>query len=280
MILKKIFAILGILVLGFSITSCSDSVVNSGVIEIPEAASDLSVCIPKIGKADNIILKTAKHSVMIDCGEEDDSEEILSKLLSQRIKALDYLIITHFDKDHIGGAAEILENIKVKNIIFPNYIGSTNEYKAMQQAINDSDCITLTENEIFILDDTVFKLYPAEKKQYTEGDNDFSIVTAVYHGSDRMLLAGDSMTERLSELSGIGTFDLLKVPHHGIYCDGSVEFIQQISPAYAVITDSKKNPADSEITDALDDIDAVIFSTKDGDVNIISSGSGISIQHQ
>ena len=72
-------------------------------------AGKLTVDILKIGKADAIILRTQNHCVLVDAGEEDDGEEILSHLRTLGVTRLDCLILTHLDKDHIGSAAQILE---------------------------------------------------------------------------------------------------------------------------------------------------------------------------
>ena len=41
----------------------------------------------------------------------------LEYLYDKNIRTLEYLIVTHFDNDHSGGVIDILENIKVKNVI-------------------------------------------------------------------------------------------------------------------------------------------------------------------
>lgn len=81
----------------------------------------------KVGKADTIILQTANHSAVIDCGEEDDSKEILQFLSDNSISCIDYLFITHFDKDHVGGVANVLNGMKTEKIITPLYEGSVNK---------------------------------------------------------------------------------------------------------------------------------------------------------
>ena len=54
-----------------------------------------------VGKADAIILRTQNSTVIIDTGEDDEGHEIVSYLQQQNIDTIDYLIITHFDQDHV-----------------------------------------------------------------------------------------------------------------------------------------------------------------------------------
>ena len=49
---------------------------------------------------------------MIDTGEAENAPRILEALKEKNVDHLDALIISHFDKDHVGGAAQILENIR------------------------------------------------------------------------------------------------------------------------------------------------------------------------
>ena len=70
----------------------------------PAAQDTLEVCFLKVGKADAIVLMCRDETMVIDCGEEDDGREVLACLKSRGVKEVDVLVITHFDKDHVGGA--------------------------------------------------------------------------------------------------------------------------------------------------------------------------------
>ena len=42
---------------------------------------------------------------------------LLPYLLDKRINFLDYVFISHFDTDHVGGLLAVMQEIKVKNVI-------------------------------------------------------------------------------------------------------------------------------------------------------------------
>ena len=65
------------------------------------------------GKADAIVLEKDGKYMMIDTGEEDLQDEILDYFRQNNITRLEYLIITHFDKDHVGSASAIIDNIEI-----------------------------------------------------------------------------------------------------------------------------------------------------------------------
>lgn len=65
---------------------------------------------------------------MIDTGEDKDGEQIVNKLKEKGINTLDYLILTHLDKDHIGGVDSVLSSVKVNNLIQANYKKDSKQY--------------------------------------------------------------------------------------------------------------------------------------------------------
>ena len=53
------------------------------------------------------------------------------------IERLDLLIITHFDKDHVGGADKILENIEVARVLEPDYDKDSKQYRQYCEALEE-----------------------------------------------------------------------------------------------------------------------------------------------
>jgi len=278
--MKKLFKIFALLLAVLVFSSCEQPV-KKEVEKAVEEKSKFSFAILKIGQADAIIMQTENHSVMIDCGEDDDAQEILEKLAEKGIGELDYLLITHFDKDHVGGAQEILSNVKTKNIITPDYEGGGKKYKEYAQKVEE---LGLTPNRLaekteFVLDGVEFEVYPPEKEVYTESDNDYSLAITVKHGENTFLFAGDAEKERLSEIMHQTgkEYEFLKVPHHGKYNEMTEAFIKSVTPSYAVITCSDKNPAEQKTVDVLNAINTETYFTKDGDVTVKSDGKDILI---
>ena len=137
----------------------------------------------------------------------------------------------------------------------------------------------LAEDTSFVLDDVLFEISVPKKQSYAEGDNDFSLVMSITHGENTFLFAGDAEEGRLPELlSEFGKqYDFLKVPHHGKHNKVTQLFINTVKPQYAVITDSDKNPAENKTVSLLETAKAEIYSTKDGDVSVVSNGTEIII---
>jgi len=155
-------------------------------------------------------------------------------LQEKGVSNIDYLFITHFDKDHVGGFPEVAENVTASNILVPDYEGNNDEYEKYMETVDSKNLTvtSLTEDTVFALDDVLFEISIPKKKSYVEDDNDFSLVISATHGENTFLFAGDAEAERLTEvLSTFGRqYDFLKVPHHGKYNKNTKRFITTIKP--------------------------------------------------
>ena len=197
------------------------------------------------------------------------------------ISNVDYIFITHFDKDHVGGFPEVMDNVTASNIIVPNYEGNNDEYEKYLKTVSDKglQITQLTKDTNFLLDDVLLEVSVPKKQFYAEGDNDFSLVISITHGDNTFLFAGDAEADRLTEV--IATFgrpyDFLKVPHHGKANKNTKRFITTVKPTYSVICDSDKNSAEDETISILEFVESEIYSTRNGNISVLSDGTEIKI---
>ena len=66
------------------------------------ASDTMEILVFGIGRSDSILITTDNYVMMIDTGERQHGRLIADYLLEQNINTIDYLIITHFDSDHVG----------------------------------------------------------------------------------------------------------------------------------------------------------------------------------
>lgn len=227
------------------------------------------------GKSDAIVITIDSETMIIDCGLEENGYDVLEYLRKCGISSVKYLLITHYDKDHLGGAATIIDNIEVENVIVPNYNNENESYLKFQTALNNKNIVPkfLIENfELYLGDGTVM-LYPSlRESKYTKDsdDNKFSIVSIIRYGDKKLLFAGDAENERIAELidSGIDlSCDFIKVPHHGNKAGSRSEALAIAAGAkYGVITDSAEENANQKVLDAYAKEGTKIFETKNGSV--------------
>lgn len=250
-------------------------------ISAPRVSGAFDLTVLKAGQADAIFMQTENHSIILDCGEKDDGDELVELLQEKGISNVDYIFITHFDKDHVGGFPEVMDNVTASNIIVPDYEGNNDEYEEYLKTVSDKglQITTLTEDISFTLDDVLFEVSVPRKQSYAEGDNDFSLVISVTHGENAFLFTGDAEGDRLTEvISEFGRqYDFLKVPHHGKHNKNTKRFIKTIKPTYSVICDSDKNPAEDETISILEFVKSEIYSTRNGNISVLSDGTEIKI---
>lgn len=274
----KIIALITLFVFAITFISCTS---NNNIIEPLEK---MTIDILDIGSADCIIIRSKDKTAIIDTGEKNDKNDLLNYLDKNDIDTIDYLILTHFDKDHIGGAAKLIKDKDVKKVIEPDYTKESDEFTKLIDALakNDITPYVLTKNMSFELNDVSFTIYPPLKSDYGEdASNEFSLVVSVTHGNNKFLFAGDAQNERLNELStqiGDLSSTFLKVPHHGRIDENSNTFFNQVKPKYAVITCSEKNPPDDEVIEDLKKIGTKVYLTSEGQVTCNSDGRELSIE--
>ncbi len=277
--MRKIAALFTLALMICMMCSCQES--NIKTVEIPPVSGNFNFTVLKSGQADAILMQTENHSIIVDCGEEDDGEDMVSLIKEKGISNIDYLFITHFDKDHVGGFPEVLANVTASNIIVPDYVGNNDEYESYVSFVKEKNLnITiLDKDKAFTLDDVLLEVSVPKKQNYIEGDNDFSIVISITHGENTFLFAGDAEEGRLPEvLSEFGRkYDFLKVPHHGKHNKNTKRFINTVRPQYAVITDSDKHPASDKVISLLKSSGTEIYSSSDGDVSVSSDGKEIAV---
>lgn len=237
------------------------------------------------GAADSFLITTAGSSVLIDCGEKDDGDDISEYLKSRGITHLDYLIITHFDKDHIGGVPAVLDCVRVDKVLQSDQPKDSKTYDRYIDALDDAgiEPETLTDDgDITFEFDGATYTVDAPKGGYSDDEsNNSSLMISITYNGSRLLFAGDAEEERLTEYleEKKENYDFLKVPHHGRSDRMSRDFIETVRPKIAVITSSEDEPEDEEVTDMLKETGAEVFLTRQGPVMTTLTENGLEARY-
>ena len=75
----------------------------------------------------------------------------------------------------------------------------------------------------------------------------------------------------------LGQFDFLQVPHHGVWQTQLISLLNMVQPEAAVITSSEKEPEDQATVSLLEKVAGQILLTREGEVDILSDGSSLSV---
>lgn len=251
-------------------------------------AQELRVDFYDMGKADAMLITTPSGvRILIDTGTNKGGKALAKRFEKEGIDAIDTLIITHYDKDHVGGADKILEELPVRQVIMPVYDKESKQHDQFVDALDAQAQIQLFPMAIrsdmhMESDDGVkLSLTAAHKQSYgRDEENDFSLAVRLQYGETKFFFAGDAEAPRQKELLEEGDVDcdVLKVPYHGRLVSTSEEFLAAASPKIAYITDGEEEPASPEVIAMLEGLGAQVYSSReDGDVTVVSDGQSVKV---
>lgn len=249
-------------------------------------ADELHVFCFQAGKADAFLLWNAESAVLIDTGESGFGKTILAKLKELSIDRLDALIITHFDKDHVGGAKKLLESIEIRTIYQSNCpkegASAYEKYLSALEALSLTP-ITVRSAQSFTVGGVGFRIDPPAEETYPEdASNNSSLIVSVSCGETKLLFTGDAEALRLAELLAVdpGHFDLIKLPHHGSWYGALPTLLRLTTPAYAVITSSEDEPEDPKTTALLSQLGICSLLTREGAIRIDCGPEGLTVTQE
>ena len=177
---------------------------------------------------------------------------LMPYLLDRKIKTLDYVIISHFDTDHVGGVLYIMEKMKIKNIIIGKQFETTENLQKFLSLVNKKKInlkIVQAGNKINIENKVYFNIiWPEPSKAITENSiNNNALVCKMVCNDFSMLFTGDIEEQAEKELiamyksTNILESTVLKVAHHGSKSSSTEEFLDLVKPKIALIGVGKNN---------------------------------------
>lgn len=227
-----------------------------------------------VEKSDSILITYKDKNILIDTSLEEYSDKIIKYLKDKNIKTIDYLIITHFDKDHVGGASLIIDNFEIKNIIQSNYIKQSEYYNKYMESIIKKDIVPIVINNeySFELEELNFKIYGSNIIYEDDTSNNSSLVLSLNYKNNNFLFTGDIEKDRIKDMN-FSNYDLVKLPHHGNYNKQYERLLDMTKPKYVVITNNIK---DNKTIDLLNKKNIKYYLT-DNLVTVSSDGNNIII---
>ncbi len=248
-----------------------------------EVSTDLKVHFIDVGQGDSTLIEKNGHFMLIDAGERDQSETVVSYLEKQGVKTLDYVIGTHPHSDHIGGLEAVIRKFGVQKVFLPEKEHTTKVYERLLDAIADKDLkITVPKpGDTYSLGDASFQII-APMRDYGDNLNNWSIGLRLVYGENSFVLCGDAekAAEEDMEASGFPLkADVLKLSHHGSSTSSFPDFMNMADPEYAVISCGKNNDyghPHKEILDMLKKRNIKVLRTDQlGTIVAVSDGSKV-----
>lgn len=238
----------------------------------------LNVLFLDVGQADCELIIANGQTMLIDAGNRNDGEKIVSALKGLGISKLDYVIGTHVHEDHIGGMSYIVEAIDIGKFYLPyNTTSTSSYYEKLLVALTNKNMSIEQANvaDKFNLGNASCEIM-AVRNDEPENINEESIVLELTYGMQKFLFMGDA-EESNEKLRTWNDIDVLKVGHHGSNTSSSEEFLKQVLPEIAIISVGEGNsyglPKDN-VLKRIEKIGSTIYRTdKDGTIQIVSDGT-------
>lgn len=248
-----------------------------------ESPTLLKLAFLDTGKSDCIVIEAGDSVVVNDAADEDDLELICDFLDGLQTGRIEYLILSHFDKDHIGSAAALILRYEVGCVLMPDYQEDSEPYLALTEALKETgtESRRLHDSYQFSLEGIDFYVDAPRETSY-ENDNNYSLITSVTNNKNRILLMGDAQKQRTEEFLESSLiqekYDLIKMPHHGDYNKKLRDLFMKVRPGYAVFTaGAERSRVEEETLDLLEACRCSAHYTDEGMVMVTSDGVNLQV---
>lgn len=237
-----------------------------------------------VGQGDAILIKTPSgKDILVDAGPKDVITTALPKVMSPFDRAIDILIITNPDEDHIGGFDNVLDIYDVGLVIEPGTYNPSTTYKNLKEKIVEKkvqNILARAGTHIDFGDGVVMEILFPDRDVSSWESNDGSVIAKLTYGEQTFLLTGDATTKTEKIIlekypKEFLDVDILKVGHHGSHTSTSDIFVRAITPKYALISDGKNNKyghPHKAVLDTLADYGAQILRTDELGTIILTCG--------
>ena len=236
---KRILSLL--LLVSLILCGCSEAAPHTPAA--PSVSGDgLTVHFIDVGQADCALLECGGEYLLIDGGNREDGQLVVSYLDQQGVEELSAVVCTHAHEDHVGGLPSVLAVYPTAAVYAPTKTYSSNVfddflYYTDQQGLDvtlpsPGEELSLGETQITVLGPV--KSYP--------DPNDTSIILRVQYGESVFLFTGDMEVTAENDMldywddDSLFRADVLKVGHHGSNTSSGYRFLYEVDPDYGVIS--------------------------------------------
>ncbi len=228
------------------------------------------------------------ESMLIDTGwaghNRRDADRILAAAKAAGIKKIDYLVITHYHADHVGGVPQLAEKIPIHtfvdhgpsvesgkdaDILFNAYTAFRDKGTHLQ--VKAGDTIPVKGIDVKVLSaagNVISAPLPGggqpnpecasfQKHDPDPTENAQSVGVLITYGSFRMIDLGDLTWNKEFDLvcpaNKPGPVDVYVVSHHGMNMSGSPQFVHALHPKVAIMDNGARKGASPEIWQTIHD---------------------------
>lgn len=187
-----------------------------------------------VGQGDCILIKGSKN-YLIDTGSVETSEKVVKHLQREGIEEIENIIITHYHDDHFGGLKKILQNVRVKEVIFPYAQQEESIIKYIKKM--DFKYTLIKENTLIESPKVTLNiLVPPNRDKTIENNNSLVILGQIDNLSYLFMAdAEKKLEDDIIKNYNIPRVNILKVGHHGLITGTTHRLLNSAKPDFALI---------------------------------------------
>ncbi len=211
------------------------------LLPLPSAhAEDLEITFLNAGYADAVLIRVpdGRH-ILFDAGDVGAPDLVADFLKSRGVKRLEFLILSHPNKNHFGAMFRVVEEVEIGGILWNGETDQEEPFADLLKKIEQKKLTMRVMREGSLLEFggvSISVLHPTTKLGSNVNDN--SLALQLKHGDVRILLTGDigyGVQNRLIKKYGKKLrSELVQIPHHGGPI--SEKFIDFFKPDFFVLS--------------------------------------------
>lgn len=228
----------------------------------------VSASVLDVGQGLSVLVETPKETVLVDCGSShhDAAQIVYDKLMEYYDQTIDALVLTHLDRDHINGVAELLERVRIKTLYL--HAPMLKETRA-SEILETAESVGTEIVSVWDSDTLDFSLVTVKLLPVAEG-NDAGLSVLVTHQESDLLITGD--IDRKGEQYLLSTYllpdvEFYVVGHHGSKTSTTERLLEQTKPEIAIISVGTQNPYGHPTEEVLERLDKANVATRRTDLD-------------
>jgi competence protein ComEC len=201
----------------------------------------LRVTFLDVGQGDSALIEAPGGAILVDEGPPE--ADVAGQLRDMGIRSLAAIVLTHPQRDHIGGAAAVLDRLRVGEVEDPGIEAPSADHDAAIAAARRHAVPVeiVDEGDAFRIGRLRFRiLWPDEPGLPSEDPNQHAVVALASYGATDVLLTADAESDVTGRLR-IPPVEVLKVAHHGSEDPGLPDLLRTLRPRVAVISVGEGN---------------------------------------
>lgn len=235
-----------------------------------------------VGQNDATLILSDDAAMLIDCGGDSQGTKIQNYLQKQGVTKLDYLVLTHPDSDHIGGAPVIIEKFDVDTVFMSDFEKDNKTYRKLIQALDDKNVFWSVPEvgSAWQLGQAQFTILAPNR--FYDDPNNASVALVVDNGENSFLFTGDAESEAEMDILENGLdvrADVYQAGHHGSRSSSDAAFLDAVNAEAVVISCGEGNSYGHPHAAALNEFRArgmkVYRTDEQGTIVAVSDGRGI-----